>query len=564
MGFRVMAAFHDASAQQRNAAIWYAKDGFDPQSMGINGRRVAGQSFLKGFLRHAVVDEFVFFCKAQADLDPVRKTLADLRPEIPMRSVGMVRPDAISPLACMFYPSPNFAAECWRRGPYGQSSWSICGITHTTSTTAVMQGMFDLRMAPIAAWDAVICTSQAVRASVLHQMELIDDHIRAHFRAEPPARPMFPVIPLGVDCNSFSRDPKAGSSLRERLGATSADVVFTTIARLTPHEKFDPLPIYLAMQAVQSRLQGQKLHVVFCGQFKDDHSRAVFTEGARHLMPDVGFMVMDGADACERKAALSGADVFLFLIDNIQETFGLAPIEAMAAGLPLLVSDWDGMKDTVTEDVGFRVTTRSLPPRHLVPEALRYQGGVDNYVQYCASNSAMIEIDQDELRVRIGQLVADPALRRRMGEAGQRRARLLYDWSVIVPQMQDLWAEQAQQREAEDATAIKYAPAGLPIAPSPTGLFATYPTEQTRFLQDHLVPVEGAANLQDLLALRNYPALKRMFADPEQIALVLAAICSGQDHISTITSETKLPQITVERIAIWLLKYGLIRRHSLK
>ena len=43
----------------RNAAIWYAQDGFDPAAKGINGRRVAGASFLTGFLRHAAVDEFV-------------------------------------------------------------------------------------------------------------------------------------------------------------------------------------------------------------------------------------------------------------------------------------------------------------------------------------------------------------------------------------------------------------------------------------------------------------------------------------------------------------------------
>ena len=42
---------------ERNAAIWYAQDGFDPAAKGINGRRVADESFLKGFLRHADVDE---------------------------------------------------------------------------------------------------------------------------------------------------------------------------------------------------------------------------------------------------------------------------------------------------------------------------------------------------------------------------------------------------------------------------------------------------------------------------------------------------------------------------
>lgn len=42
-----------------NAAIWYAADGYDPAGKGINGRRVAGESFLRGFLAHGVMDEVV-------------------------------------------------------------------------------------------------------------------------------------------------------------------------------------------------------------------------------------------------------------------------------------------------------------------------------------------------------------------------------------------------------------------------------------------------------------------------------------------------------------------------
>ena len=40
---------------KRNAAIYYLEDGFNPQE-GLNGRRMAGQSFLKGFFDHADVD----------------------------------------------------------------------------------------------------------------------------------------------------------------------------------------------------------------------------------------------------------------------------------------------------------------------------------------------------------------------------------------------------------------------------------------------------------------------------------------------------------------------------
>ena len=199
------------------------------------------------------------------------------------------------------------------------------------------------------------------------------------------------------------------------------------------------------------------------------HSRnappAVETVTVGNVYPSLNYTLLNatGYVVPQRKAALSGADVFLFMIDNIQETFGLAPLEGMAAGLPLLVSDWDGMKDTVTPDVGFRIATRSLPGPYLAQEALRYQGGTDSYVQYCASTSAMTELDLPELTARILQLARDPELRRRMGAAGKARVRAVYDWAQVVPQMQDLWAEQDAARRG--AQSMRYAADALPVAP---------------------------------------------------------------------------------------------------
>ena len=63
--------------------------------------------------------------------------------------------------------------------------------------------------------------------------------------------------------------------------------------------------------------------------------------------------------ACEEKPvseeakrnALAAADVGISLVDNAQETFGLAVAEAMAAGLPMVVSNWSGYRDLVREGV---------------------------------------------------------------------------------------------------------------------------------------------------------------------------------------------------------------------
>lgn len=546
-----------------NAAIFYASDGYRPDAKGINGRRVAGESFLRGYLKHAEVEEFTILTKTSVESEEVASLQRQLRPDRRLRTVGFLRPQQIAPMEALYYPAANIAGESWRRADHGSAAWAICGLTHTTSTQGIMQGFFDLRMAPVELWDAVICTSRAVQASVLTQMDLIDNHIRHRFKAEPPPRPMFPVVPLGVHTADFARDDAARARLRDRLGAGPQDVVFSTIARLSPHEKFDPIPVFLSMQAAQRDLPpGIKLHVVMCGIFKQDYARKVFEEGAARIMPDVGFLWLDGASAEARQETLSGADVFLFMIDNIQETFGLAPLEGMAAGLPVLGSDWDGLKDTISDDVGFRVRSRMLGPLHMVNESLRLQGGVDDYVQYCAAVSAMTELDMAEMKARILALATNPDLRRRMGEAALRRVTSLYDWKAVIPQMQALWAEQIARKRAGAAQGSRIKGYSLPIGPSPSLLFGGYPSETATLPRERFTATDrsGLPSLEEMLALRNYQALNRIFADPGQIAAVLAAVAAGQGTVVQIAAATRLADVVVERVLMWLLKYDFVRR----
>lgn len=400
----------------RNAAIWYARDGYDPSSGGaggLNGRRVAGASLLKGFFRHAKVDEFVSVTQGEAGRKLFLAEKNKFAPKIPHRAVFEHDLRKLNPVGVMYYPAPNYADHLWKRQAFGVTNHSICGITHTTATQAVMRGMFDLRAGPQMEWDGLICTSRAVHAATIRNMEIAEDMLRSRFGSVPP-RPQMPVIPLGINCDDYAHDPDAASSLRKRMGWTEKDVAVVTISRLVPYGKFDPGPLFIALQQAQQALEnGLRLHFVACGLFADDHSDSVFKACAKALMPDVGFHHLPGDDPIARKETLSGGDIFAFPIDNVQETFGLAPIEAMAAGLPVVVSDWDGMRDTITNDVGVRVRTRMARPAATEPEAKGYLSGSLNYPHYGNRLSMITEISVRKMADAFVALARNPEQRKK-------------------------------------------------------------------------------------------------------------------------------------------------------
>jgi hypothetical protein len=284
-------------------------------------------------------------------------------------------------------------------------------------------------------------------------------------------------------------------------------------------------------------------------------------------MPSCGYHILDGSVAADRKATLSGGDVFVFPIDNLQETFGLAPVEAMAAGLPVIVSDWDGMKDTVTPEVGIRVPTE-LPRAPLSTYvSYRHLGGTDSYLQYLGQIASMTPVDVGALAQALVTLASDPALRSQMGAKALERARKLYDWAAVIPQMQALWGEQAAMlAHARRSGHPELAPreAGMvPVGPSVDQMFAAYPTSfpaPDRRLAA-LAPGDRPGPAETL-ALRNYAMRRRILEDPTRIEAVLAAYAAVGPHGATeadIASATGLPISMIGRISLWLLKYHFLK-----
>ena len=181
---------------------------------------------------------------------------------------------------------------------------------------------------------------------------------------------------------------------------------------------------------------------------ESDHRR--YKDAARCHAPDVPVHFLDGKNPEVVRCCWAAADLFLSLVDNPQETFGLAPVEAMAAGLPVVVSDWDGYRYTVSDGVeGFRVPT--LAPanaRQGEQLALQHDQGLLSYQDYVGAVAQHVAIDTEAAAAAIKCLAEDPALRQRMGEAGCQTVKQRLDWPVVARLHHELYSELAERRRA--------------------------------------------------------------------------------------------------------------------
>jgi glycosyltransferase involved in cell wall biosynthesis len=519
------------------------------------GRPVANRGFLHGLIRYGgLATLYGYTPRAQYGAE-LEQLAADLGAGMPVRIIEGHRLDQLTEVGGLVLCDPKLAIFARQRSSVGSRAYILTGLTHTLADFDVLAIVADLATAPVQPWDALVCTSRAAATMVDEVLRAEEARLRERLGANRFPRPLLPVIPLGVDTARFAPRQEWRAAWRERLGIGAEEVAVLSVGRLSRHGKAHPLPMLAALGRA-ARTQPHRLHLVLAGWWLHPPEEAIWREQAAVLCPEVQLHILDGREEAVQREIWSAADIFTLLVDNIQETFGLAPVEAMAAGLPVVVTDWDGFRDTVRHGRdGMLVPTLMAPPGEGREASIRHATLNIPYGAWLSVTARLTAVDIGAAAEAFRALAADPTLRRRMGSAGQARTRETFDWSAVIPQYQALWREQHAIRLVAPATGV---PVPDPRYMDPNQAFAAWPSG-TFHLSQRLRPDPVAATT-DLRSLVRFtaPSLPSEL-DEAGIIELLAELhrrgkATGRELLEMLEPANRGAG---RRALLWLLRVGL-------
>ncbi len=538
----------------------------------IFGIDVAITTFLKAFFKYSRAAEFFFFPGSDESTEELKNIARSERIDFSRCAViPAANPAyAMQDVDLVFRPDPNLGDHIWRRLQIPGTSYAISSIVHTMSGERITDVLMQYMIAPTQAGDAIICPSRAIRDCIKSLWEIQNDYLQHRFRGHFSCPVDLPVIPLGIHTSKFHSvtTPQHRAAQRAALRIADDDVVILYIGRLSYATKAHPIALFKAAELAAQRAAPKKVRLMMYGFFKPELMEPEFRDLAADLCKTVQVDFVLNSDLRFPDGLWACGDIFSSLIDNIQESFGFTPIEAMASGLPAVISDWDGYRDGVRDGVdGMLIPTLSIAPGHNMDVAQHYYN-IRNYGDYLIRNNQTVAVDIDKAAEAFVTLINDKDKRQQMGAAGRKRASELYDWKTIIPSYEDLWEEQVRKRKAAHLSPPAPAnwPAAHPSYPDPSSMFGCFASGHLQ-ANDRLEILAKTHDIE-IIAKHRMNMFGMDMLLPEQ---TMSSIMGALYH----TTQQKLYPTLIEiqqgvgitdtprymRTIAWFLKMGLIRIH---
>lgn len=545
-----------------HAALMFAPDAYALDGQQIMGRRAAGVGFLRAAVEGRGTSPLIGYTPDRSTAKIFAEAVRSIDPAAQTQWVPHERIDLLRTIGVLHRPDVALAQQARMRLRSGAAGFSLTGITHTLSSPGTLETIAGLMAEPIMPWDALICTSSAGLGVLRSAFEAGADYLRWRTGGDSTiCLPQLPVIPLGIHTSDLRGSPEKRDTARVKLGIAEDEIAVLYAGRLSVAGKAHPFQMCDALRTVAERT-GASIVLIQAGNFFNAAAEQAWREATGVNLGKVRPIFINGGDQPTYQSGFEGADIFISLADSVQETFGLTPVEAMAAGLPVIVSDWNGYKETVRDGIdGFRIA--SWAPGDLGSEAMGFAFEMNqrNYDMQLSRMSTTVSVDPAQLVARIEDLVVNPDLRRRMGCAGSVRAQTEYDWRIIYPRYLALWTELNARRQsaAEDsgqAAWLASAPRTHPAHDNPGIRFGHYPSSVID-TGTHLCAAPDA-NLQAYQKLTEQTIFSMWRIAPELVSRIFETIGSEAITIEAMARELKInPGIAIE-LSSRLAKMNLI------
>src|SRR5262249_2977175 len=323
------------------------------------------------------------------------------------------------------------------RNQFGSRLYPVTILTHGFSLHSMLyDGFLRLLLEGTYPCDSLICTSRASRTAMANILDQVAEQFNRKFHADIRYRGRLDSIPLCVDTEKFR--PQDKTLLRKRLKLPKDAIILLYMGYVSVL-KADLLPLLQVFRRLLKQHQGRQLLLVIAGT-RDTLYGQTLEQCIKEFSLSKDVRLMDSVSDETKYALTAAADVFVSPGDSIQESIGITPIEAMACGVPQVVADWDGYRDTVSHG-----ETGSLVPTYWTKcdSDLADTGHLLGWEFDHLALGQSVAIDVEAFQSHLQTIIENEQLRRTMGENSRRRAEALYSFPAVVKRYEELWSELA-------------------------------------------------------------------------------------------------------------------------
>lgn len=207
-------------------------------------------------------------------------------------------------------------------------------------------------------------------------------------------------LPNGVDSRRFARGD--GPGFRRRFGIPAPARVVLCVGRIDPQKN----QLFAVRALSRLRAEEPRLHLVLIGHVTDGAYGAQLVRAIAALGMERQVTLIGGLDAASQDLVDAYHAADLFLLPSQHEPFGIAILEAWAAGLPVIASRVGGIISLVSDG----------------QDGALFEAGDER--EFCQAFRALVQ-DGERLRA--------------LAAAGRAKARKQYGWEEVTRQLVEIY-----------------------------------------------------------------------------------------------------------------------------